>query len=206
MIPLPEDIGWSDIRQWLHDGWFLFRPTAIDELRPGCLSEDIDRPHRYNVCDLDGREFPFLRGNVFPCWPKCGAVNMDGYAAYIERIPQRVYRRTYNINCVKLSIPRKWDVMKRVGTGIGELSPLSKDVVKAVFKPIYYRYSQATEMMDTGQAVSVALTPYLVVAGGTVYYRNNLVANIEDGKITPMAKQEVTVNRILKFFEGRVRL
>jgi hypothetical protein len=79
-------------------------------------------------------------------------------------------------------------------------------VVAAVFSPKYYTYSEALIMMESGQAVSVALNPHVIVAGEMVYYRNNLVAQIAEGKITPMDAEDRQVSRILKFFEGRVRL
>lgn len=204
MISLPSGIGWDDVRQWLAGGWFLFRSTPDGALRPAQLHERHDE--YWTVRDLDGRTFRCIRSNTFPFWPQCGAINLDGYAVYVTRAQRRLYRRTYNDQCTSITVPRKWDVMKRAGTKAGRLTPNSEMVVAAVFSPKYYTYSEALIMMESGQAVSVALNPHVIVAGEMVYYRNNLVAQIAEGKITPMDAEDRQVSRILKFFEGRVRL
>jgi hypothetical protein len=71
---------------------------------------------------------------------------------------------------------------------------------------MYYTYTQALNMMETGQATSVALNPHLIVAGQLVYYRNHLVAKMDGQRIIPMGCDNARIRRIIKFFEGRVTL
>ena len=212
MISLPAGISMSDVRQWLWGGWFLFREHEGEPLQPGRLGHDdhddpeYDDEPRYVIYDIRGNGVPVRRRLTYPHWPICGSLNLDGYAVYLARRQLRQYRRTYNDECLNVEFPRKWDVLKRIGHKVNSICPYSVEVIKAAFNPKYYTYSEAVQMMDTGQACSVALNPQLIVAGPLVYHRNKLIANIEGDKIVPMTPDRRRVSRIVKFFEGRVRL
>ncbi len=198
---LPDSLTVADVGQWLNGGWFLFERD--DRLVPGKL---VVTREEYQVQDVHGQTYGMIRAQTFPFWPACGALNLDGFAVYVERRQQRQYRRTYNEQCVTLTVPRKWDAMKKNGTDATNICPNSPTVVEAVFNPIYFTYSQALDMMDTGRATSVALNPHLIVAGTLVYYRNALVAKMEDQRIIPVGCDISRIRRIIKFFEGRVTL
>jgi len=208
MKAIPESLCVEDVGQWLHGGWFLFKSSEEGTLIPGRLVreyDDNDGEILY-IRDLDDGLFPLKRKWTFPFWPACGAVNLEGYAVHIARTQMRMYRRTYNDQCTTVHIPSKWDVMKAHGSRVCNVTPASPSVIKAVFSPRYYSYEEAVRMMDKGEAVSVALTPYIIVTEDMVYYRNRLIASIKDGKLVPIGGPIRQLGRIIKFFGGRVRL
>lgn len=203
MQPIPDDVGLDDVWQWLNRGWFKYQKG--DTYVPATLVQ-VDR-REFAVQTTDGDEYPYKRGLCFPHWPTCGAVNLQGFAIIVERTQQRQYRRTYNNRCVLLDIPRKWDVMKR-HPFVQSLTPDNPEVVNALFNPEYYTYARALELLDGGW-VSVALNPYVVVAGTRddqlIYYRGKLLARVVDGELKPLDDTNPRNRRILKFFDGRVR-
>lgn len=207
MNPIPNNLSQDDIGQWLQGGWFLAKANADSAPEPGqlCGVDDV-----LGWADMEGNQYPLVHDFIFPHWPRCGAVNLDGYAVIVEREQMRQYRRTYNDRCVTLHIPRKWDVMKKFGTAMGSMGCNHPVIVAAVFSPRYYTFSQAIGMIEYDQWLSVALNPHLVIAGADdvymVYYHNKLIGSIKDGKITPLGTQEGRIRRIIKFFEGRVSL
>jgi hypothetical protein len=137
----------------------------------------------------------------------CGAVNLDGYAVFINRQSRQQYRRTYNSRCLTVDVPRKWDVMKAAGTLT--VTADSADVVNAAFNPVYYSYSDAMLKLSEG-CVTVALNPHLVLAGDgdnmLVYYRCELVGKIVRNQLVPIGGDETRLRRLLKFFDGRITL
>lgn len=203
---LPSNLRLEDIDQWLSGGWFLFQSGDDSAPEPASLT-GVDG--EYGAQLMDGSRYPLKPDATFPFWPACGAVNLNGYAVYLERLQQRQYRRTYNTSCINMHLPRKWDVMKRYGTAVSALTADSEDVVRAVFSPIYYTFSQAINMLDENW-VSIALNPHLIVSGRNgeyhVYYRNKLIGTVSQGRITPIGSQQSRIRRIIKFFEGRVSL
>ena len=179
---VPVNVHMSDVWQWLGRGWF-FHENNDGELVPARIEQRNDE--EFWVYDTKGGEYEYYHARTFPHWPACGAVNLQGLAVIIDRQQTRQYRRTYNSRCVLLSIPRKWDAMKRHGYVSG-LTPDSAEVVEAVFNPSYVTYSRALERLDSGW-VSVALNPYLIVAGSReeqlIYYRGKLLARIVEGQL-----------------------
>jgi len=199
---IPKDVTMHDVWQWLGRGWFFHEKDGVRQ--PAELEQVGDE--RYAVSCTNGDNHTFRRQHCFPYWPQCGAVNMQGYAVVLNRTQQRQYRRTYNSRCVTMNIPRKWDVMKRYEAA-KNLSADSPDVVIAAFEPVYYTYTRALGLLEAGW-VSVALNPYLVVAGTKeeqlIYYRSKLTARIIDGRLVPLDPSDKRNQRILKWFDGRV--
>ncbi len=207
MQPLPMDLSRDDTWQWLNNGWFWYDDDG-EGLLPCYLSQD-DRDADYVVTDADGRSHVFEQSRVYIHWPACGAINMDGFALYVQREQTRQYRRTYNKRCIKLDIPRKWDVMKR-HSWVRSINPDTPALVAATFTPKYYNYSAAVSKLGDHRGwVSVALNPYLVLAGEVdshmVYYRGKLLARVEDTVLVPLDDSNPRNRRILKYFDGRVR-
>ena len=200
---LPEDLRVNDISQWLQGGWFFWKRSEEQEPEPAQITPGGEA---YEVITMDGVRAPLRNRHAFPYWPACGAVNLEGFAVYVERRQVRQWRRTYNDQCVTVHVPRKWDVMKRQGADAVSINANSRALVRALFKPKYFTYSDALLMMETGQAVSVALNRQLVIAGTLVYYRNKLVAKITDQKLVPVGTDARRLGRIVKFFEGRISL
>ena len=202
---LPEDLTGSDVWQWLGRGWFYHLEPGQGRV-PAQLQEHDSREGRYTVSLTNGDTKEFKREECYPYWPQCGAINMQGFAIVIDRQSQRQYRRTYNDRCVLLNVPRKWDVMKKYESA-KLITPNSPEVVSAVFDPVYYTYTRALGLLEQGW-VSVALNPFLIVAGTVeeqlIYYRSKLTARIEGGKLMPLDPENKRNRRILKWFDGRI--
>lgn len=201
-VAIPQDVMMHDVWQWVGRGWFWHKaggqqvPAELEQ-----VSEEV-----YRVICTNGDEHPFRRKECFVHWPQCGAVNMQGYAIVLNRTQQRQYRRTYNSRCLTLDIPRKWDAMKRYES-VKKITADSPEVVVAAFEPTYYTYSTALGLLEQGW-VSVALNPFLIVAGTPeeqlIYYRSKLTARIEGGKLVPLDPTNSRNRRIMKWFDGRV--
>ena len=204
MNPLPQDLSISDIYQWLGEGWFLFRHDG--QFIVSSLEEEM------TLRTITGVRHDLIRDRTYPLWPICGSLNLSefGYAIYLERIQRRQYRRTYNHKCLSLTIPRKWEVMKAKSLEVDQIHPNTPVVIKEAFDPTYYTYTEALGLMDHEGWTSVALNPYIIVSGGPekchVYYRRKLVGTITNGQLVPIGDQSARIKRIIKFFEGRVRL
>lgn len=203
MMSIPDDLAVHDIGQWLNGGWYLFKRNDDSAPEPAKLGTRRDE---YCNIDLEGEAHDLVNDMTFPFWPPCGAINMKGFAIYVERRQVRQYRRTYNEQCLIITVPRKWDVMKKMGTSAPNLCPNSPEVVREVFSPCYYTYTMALQMMESGHSTSVALNRHLIVAGPLVYYRNVLVAKMDGQRIVPMGCEDSRIRRIIKFFDGRVTL
>lgn len=202
-MPIPTGLPANDVHQWLNGGWIFVNTEAGRVVG------------RFEMCDSD--IIRYVRdGNMLDCnigdieahWPACGAVNVEGYAVVLTRSSRQQYRRTYNNRVLTVDIPRKWDVMKRVGTEIVS-SPDEQVLVEAAFSPRYFTYDQALAKLDEGW-VTVALNPHLIIAGSAaehlVYYRRELTARIEGSEIAPIGDDPRVVGRLLKFFDERVTL
>lgn len=201
MMSLPRTIDNSDVIQWLEGGYFYFRPCEEADLIIASLAMVDDC---LTAVGLDDAHYRWNADNVFPHWPECGAINLEGYAVHVKRLAVRQYRRTYNDAGLSVHVPRKWDVMKRFGTDSGRVNPNSAAVVEAVFRPRYYTYSHFVDSMFG--AVSAALNPHVIVTRNLVYYRGELVAKLLDDKIVPFGCDKDRVQRLVKHFDGRVRL
>ena len=208
MISIPSDLESRDISQWLEGGWFFVKLKADSEELTVCTLHRLT-DSSISVVPMNGTGAETVRRNqVFPHWPVCGALNMDGYVVVLRRLSQRQYRRTYNSRCLGISIPRKWDTMKQQGVELAT-DPNDPKVIAEAFSPTYYPYSVACDML-ADKAASVALNPHLVVAGKPdailVYYRGKMTGHIVNDKLIPIGCDESRTRRLLKFFDGRITL
>lgn len=202
--PVPRGLSNHDIWQWLGGGWFYYQDT--DEKIPARLQSTDPNEEEYVIETVDGREFTFDTDACFPHWPACGAVNVDGYAVILERQQMRQWRRTYNTRCLDIKVPRKWEVMKRYPQ-VKDMTADCFELVEAAFKPEYPTYTEALNRLADRWA-SVALNPYLIVAGTReeqlIYYRSKLVARIVGVRLHPLDVADKRTGRILKWFDGRI--
>jgi len=179
MIALPDDITPSDVQQWLEGGVFYARrnakePWDLAELR-AVEGEDIyvmfikeEQEHRVRPSDLRCH------------WPACGAINMPGgFAVNVERLQRRQYRRTYNSRCVRTSMPDKWLSLRTMEPQITQVDYEGITFLDELFNPKYPPNTyEARRKVAAGEVFSVAITPYLVLAGDRVHYRGTFVGRL----------------------------
>ena len=130
MLPL-DGIGHDDLNQWLNRGWYV---QIHEEGEVPVFFHGVEGASLVGM-DTQGRIKTAHRTKCFAHWPRCGAVNTPRFAVFVDRTPQRQYRRTYNSRCLELLIPRKWELMKLYGAEVSTLTPDSVSVVSACFDP-----------------------------------------------------------------------
>jgi hypothetical protein len=217
MDHLPHDLHDRDVYQWLGQGWCL---VNVDGTPLPATLDSVEDEQSYIYCsyikqteDHKYRTFGamFDREDVRPHWPRCGSINIPGLkiAVYLRRYQQRQYRRTYNGRCLRLEVPRKWDAIKVLGPEVANYDPDHLEVVLAAFAPQYYGYNQAITMLDDDW-FSVAINPNVLLVGSRedhlVYWQGEAVARITRGVLNPFGATRRRARRMLKYFEGGVRL
>lgn len=212
LIPTPRDIRYNDIVQWFHNGWVVVdtdegqRPAAFIE----CDPERRALIHvEYIGEDMHLHSHWVPHSECYPWWPDCGALNLNGYAVFLERIQRRQYRRTYNNQCLDIDVPRLWDAMRTVGHKVVNVSEDDAEVVLEAFNPTYYCWEEAQQKLEEGW-FSVALNPHVIVVGEPqscyVYYRGDLMGHIDGRELSPIATTRQRARRLLKYFDGGVVL
>jgi hypothetical protein len=208
MLTIPRDVNPRDIEQWCSSGVVMYQtPEAtLAGWYLGCT------PSRtITVMPITGGEHVLVpAAQVAVHWPMCGSVNIRGkpYAAHVERLTQRQYRRTWHRAGVKVVIPREWDVTRHMSGMMHTLSPSDTELALACFEPEYPTLETALSMLDSGDVVTVATSPRLIVAGDALgkrmfYYNGELAATATaNNELFPVG-DEALVRRIIKLTEGR---
>ena len=211
MIPLPLDASNTDIEQWCNHGVVMV--VLPDRTYPAWYRSV--GPHRtIEVRGLSDTVVPnlVLTTQVFAHWPRCGSVNLPGqhYAVHAARLTQRQYRRTWHVAALNVVTPRAWDVARFVGTH-PEALYISPDVLAtACFSPEYPSLDEAEQRLLSGSAVTVALTPNVIMAGDEggkrmFYYHGELLATGYD-RVLHAVGPEDQLRRITKLTGDRYRV
>lgn len=216
MITLEDNMCTSDIEQWIGGGWFLLK-MGNGALAPAEVSwwpgRDDDEEYDEDenslfVCrTTDGHEMRLDRGDlkecVFPHWPMCGSINLYRYkfAAHVERLQMKQWRRTFNWRQCKITAPQQWE-----RTGHSLQSP---ETTKEVFQPKYVEPAELAEMFAEGWS-SVALTPHVIVCNNAtyaplVYYNGELACKLRaSGTFDPI---DVRMTALLtKLYPGGIKI
>lgn len=198
MITLEENMSVKDIRQWLGDGWFLYRPKKYPGMVAAHVTEWPDYSHpalnpetayiniRLSSGHNEIRPIIELQECVFPHWPTLGSLNIEGFkfALNLKRTQQKQWCRTYNSRQIMTEVPRRKELFKLFRKPPA-FAPHVPDVVRAAFFPVYPTIEEAHNYFNTGWA-SVALTPTLIVTNTSprfVYFRGELAAAIKSGQL-----------------------
>lgn len=210
MIPLPPNIAAEDVHQWLGRGYFYVLCGGER------MVASMYRVERDNVC-LVRVLTDVKHENPIRCsfsalaayWPRCGSLNLDNIAVHVQQIQRRQYTRTYQSNMLRITVPRKWDLMKH--SGITTIPDRADDprVVQAAFEPVYYTLDEALTQIYDGDALSRAITPTLIVVGDRqqnilLYYNGELIASLVDSRFVPINADDRLLRRLSKFLENRV--
>lgn len=205
MIELPDDIGRDDMYQWLDGGVFLV--SVDEEWRPAVLvaAHEGAGPDRLVRVVLVGgnRRVDVEQRDIRAHWPVCGAINMDRFALYVQRLQRRQYRRTFNPRCVRVSVPGKWACLKALSAQELQVDMIDDDFLLELFNPTYPN-DMGQALASLNERASIALNPALVLVRGpdpAVYYRGQAAGRIVGGEFRPEC-DERTARRIRKMAGG----
>lgn len=207
MIPIPADATVPDIEQWCARGVVMV--VLPDRTFPAWY-RGVTAGRIVEVAEL-GTDAPRMvpLTSIRVHWPRCGSVNLPGthYAVHAARLTQRQYRRTWHVDALNVVTPRTWDVARFTGSNPGALGIRPDTLATACFAPEYPSLDEAEDRINAGRAVSVAITPSVIMAGDAggkrmFYYHGELLATGYDHQlhvVGPIAK----VRRITKLTGDR---
>lgn len=195
MIPLPEGIAASDMRQWLANGFFWWREPKTG-LRVGKLAGNPDTNARGDIfLPVEDAETGMLHAvdptDVFVAWPLLGASNVPNrrFAIYVSRAPSRQYARTYLPDLLTVTTPRIWDIARADSRQIAGVSASSPLVARAMFNPEFTDLSTGLTLLSNGQIYSFALDRRTIIVGDAgkriVYYNGLAVGTYYLGEFIP---------------------
>lgn len=198
MIPLPQDMPSEDADQWLRSGVFIALGVPYFYSHLDVTGTD---ERGYNVVGTrveDGYIVVSPRADVCVVWPKCGAINLEKHALYVQRRQVRQYRRTYNERCVTSHTLGAWD-LARADISVSEVSPMSSEVVLQLLNPWY---PSSLEEAASGERASVALSPVLTwfPSSGVLFHRLERVGTLTNyGEFNSEASHAITcrVNKLI---------
>lgn len=210
MLELAPGMSREDLSQWLRHGWFYARVGS--DYKPCCLAS-VETRNRLIVQDTKGKRHAVRREDIAGHWPMCGAINYGPLVLYVQRHQQRVYRRTFQPQQVRVTMVRAWDSKKmfRQAAFNAPLDANDARLVESLFEPRYYSFAEARKEIEAGDAVARALTPHVVVTvagegkdGLLVYNRNILAGKIQDRQYRALSEGPGASRRIHKLFRGEV--
>jgi hypothetical protein len=179
MIPLPSDILPKDVNQWLGEGWFYVRNES-GTYQICRYDHTMDDCEHSVVLPMDGKSFVAHHSAIYPHWPECGGVNLPDqkFAVFVTRLQKKQWKRTYNRYCVKLRVIS--DIAAHYATSTDHPS-----VVKGVFEPEYYNYSDIVNYRFKDGWKSCAISPTLVVMKSTegpvlVFSAGEIIGTIDE--------------------------
>lgn len=213
-----QDITPPDISQWLSDGWGLVRTRSSDPLKLAKyanISPDSTRNYIQVFTDpttYEEQEIDSAIHEVYCHWPLCGAVNVPigdyTIGVVLERTTEKQYKRTYYSRYLDLYIPRLWEVIKKHGRACETLSPNSSNVVWGAFFSEYPTARRALEQITGGRAVSVAISPTILLIGSPerilIYDKRKHVGHIEHGRALMTHSDEFVNRRIEKQLNAKL--
>ena len=191
MISIPEDISSDDLYQWIGDGYVMIHGKAAVMVHG--KEEDDTTCAKFEFLD-NGREEWLDLDEVQCYWPVCGAINLThdqkSIAVHVQREQRRQWRRTFNANCVVVTVPCGWGATKLLGrNAVRQLRRIGHRHVRELFNPTYPTPEGALHSIRSG-ALSVAISPQVIIAGDgkgqfAIYYRGRLVGGLKDSIFTP---------------------
>ena len=211
MQPLPSDISRQDMDQWCSRGVVMVLDDDIGYY-PAWYQGAMDNSAVLTTSvdsALRRTEVRTPKSRVYVHWPTCGSINLPGlgWAMHAARIVQRQYSRTWRASGLTQIIPRRWDVARFKGISHDAVKAPSVTLAKACFMPEYPSLDEAEARLSSGDAVTVAISPTIIVAGDRTgkrmfYFNGDLCATACDGVLYPV-DGGVAINRIVKLTEGR---
>lgn len=184
-----------DVEQWLSECYCLVGDEVLkyEGQVPGSR-----RIKKVALMDGNGEIGEYALSRVECFWPICGAVNVThqgvSFAVYVARNVRRQWRRSLCGRCVQISIPCSTSVQQALpDANISYWARMRHDVATALYKREFPSAQGAKELILSGAAVSVAVSPQVVLVGDgkgkyLVAYRDEVVAGIDGDRYMPIKK------------------
>lgn len=185
----PEDLEPRDVAQWYKHAWVdvdgfdgprLVTGVCVDT---GAVRHTSGVPHE-RVATSD-------KTRVTGVWPRLGSVNVhSGFAAYVERLPLKIYRRSFNEEGVRVSVPNRWAVSKAMfAPGLHTEFGFThgRALANAVWAPVYVERSAAMLQILNGERVSAAVSRRIILCNAAssdkvgVWFCGKLVGYLSGG-------------------------
>lgn len=206
MITVPADITPRDFSQWLSAG-----VAMLDGEFPVRVIEVGGQVHVDDLVNEQEQHIPWAEAptRIAAHWPRCGSLNLDGFAVYLQRKQVKLYRRTYNERVLALSVPGKWDAMKVLRPDAMRVTPNTPSVIIAAFHPHYPDWEEAIARLADNW-YSVAINPYVILGRQgddvAVFYKGRRAGHINGDDQFIANGYDLAPPRIFKLLEGRVTL
>jgi hypothetical protein len=122
--------------------------------------------------------------DVFAHWPRLGSVNLARHAVHVQRLPVKVYKRTFNSEVLEIVVPCAWEVSSSLPYSPTPINACTVELVRELWAPVYPSVSEAMASLRSGERLTVALNRNLIIAGVGddtklgVYFRGERVGYI----------------------------
>ena len=210
MPSLPNDISRSDLNQWVGSGWFY---AVIDGERHPAYLEHVSDDMECMVRTVDDDRAYIPPSSIYTHWAMCGALNVhSSFAAFVERVQQRQWRRTFNSNSLVVSVPQHWNVLGVLSsrTVKSATNTGGHSLVREAFNPTYPSYEEAIEQLRSPEVVSRAINRHVILCGGTgggriqLYYRGAWGGILDNHRLTRSTLSDKTLTRLCKQLRGSI--
>jgi hypothetical protein len=207
MVELPDNMTLRDANQWMREGIVMYKDPK-GEVHPCMFLEAIgehadDEEEGDDYLELvvledlaSGKRINASPHAVFCYWPRCVAYtykyapDVPAIAVQAVRRQTRQYRRTFNPNGFNAFVPNQPYLTRELPAGVVRMGCSLRAAAKHLFAPKFTPGAEALQMIDRGDALSVAVSPNLIVSkspyGRALYYRGRLAAKMLDGQLIPL--------------------
>lgn len=213
MLATPHDLSVADMKQWYVGTWV----RVLGYSGPRYVHSVSDALATAHSGTGDGpSELAHDHTAISGHWPSLGAINLpEGFAMHIRRTPAKSYRRSFNLSVLTAVVPNQWSVGEFINayrptniTSMLEMQERETEIAKALWEPEYPTFSEAVNRLQTGAAISVALSRRVIITEAVKgeklrVYHNGSAAGRSTmcGDFTPSASSPIdtlVLNSIVK--------
>lgn len=198
MIRIPEDVRGRDLSMWLNGCYFLVDQGQENYI----LGSYVEHGETTVGYVTEFGEAKHCQAQDIACtWPVCGSINTEKVALYVQRLQRRQYKRSFNWDCVDLTIPNSWFLLTS-GVDVVLATRKGWPIVKELFYPEYITPREALELIVEGQKLSVAVDSNTILCHNNdnikVYFRGELKALLSDRSLSPIGAKPFEIKHLRK--------
>lgn len=190
----------TDVQTWLGRGYFYVKDPALWDGKFTLVKSHGAEAGAVCVSPIVGRGRKLVDPrSCYIAWPRLGSVNVpkqvlqkeQRFAVYVTRVAQRQWRRAFTWEyggrgrAVEFTIPNRWFVENKLGIVVPDRAFFHSHMAKEMFDPKYPSFDEATGMIAAGEALSVAVSPAIILSGYgekmILYYRGNRAGYVIEG-------------------------